>query len=179
MRRNVITLSLLIILFGAMQPATALAAPTITLTPNRAICTTAKFPLTVRGTGFTPGQALELYDYNDGSDGQQIMGVRVGQAIVGADGTFATTIQLASCGPYAPLGMTFVITIFREEGLKATEDALASAVFTVGTAMPGLPNTGGGAAARPTASGAVAPLAMLALVLTGSRLARMLRRSEN
>jgi hypothetical protein len=103
----------------------------------------------VRGTGFTSGQAVDIVDFNDGTGGQQIMGVRVGQATVSTDGTFATEIQLASCGPAAPQGMTITIKVFPQGSAQTPADVLASAIFTVGTAMPGLPNTGGGAPTAP------------------------------
>lgn len=127
-------------------PWTVEAAPNMTLSPGEAACSQPNFPVTVRGAGFPVGQALEIYDFDSGTQSRPGIGVRAGTATVGADGAFAVTVGLVNCGPGTPVGTRFTLAAFRQGetggGLSA---ALASAVFTVQT-FPGLPNTGGGGA---------------------------------
>ncbi len=105
----------------------------------------------VRGAQFPAGQALEIYDFDAATVDRPAMGVRIATATVGADGTFVATAPLANCGPTTPSGTRFTIAAYRAgDAGRGIAAALATAVFTVGSApppaLPGLPNTGGGGA---------------------------------
>jgi hypothetical protein len=95
----------------------------------------------------------------------------VGTARVAADGTFTATIQLFSCSPTDPVGTQFIINA-QQDGVFMNDLALATFTVTSGPAgsgspspVPGLPNTGGGAAVQPMANTTIALGAMLAVLL--------------
>lgn len=137
---------LLPVLSVLFTPLAVLAAPNITLTPSNAMCTSAHFPITIEGTDFTPGEALEIYDFDVAAPSNpQPIGVRIGTATVGIAGSFSAVVQLANCTPNTPAGTHYTIVIYRDmHGAPGQRETLASTVFTVGT-IPNLPNTGGGA----------------------------------
>lgn len=127
-------------------PWTAGAAPSLALSPGQAACSQPNFPVAIHGAGFTPGQALELYDYDAGTPSRPGIGMRAGTTTVGPDGAFDVVIELTNCGPGTPAGAQFTLAAFGQGGTGGgLPTALATVVFTV-QALPGLPNTGGGGA---------------------------------
>lgn len=100
-----------------------------------------------RGRNFTPGQEISITS-RLGQPGGQLFGDN--RATVAADGTFAVQIRLFGCGPTTRDGTQHTV-LARPYGSRATSaDSLAQATFTVSstaTAIPTLPNTGGGSLA--------------------------------
>lgn len=149
-------------------PWTAEAAPSLTLSPSQAACSQPNFPVTIRGEGFPSGQALEIYDFDAGTQSRPGIGVRAGTATVGTDGAFTAVVRLMNCGPGTPGGTQFTLAAFRQgETSGGLPAALASAVFTA-QAPPGLPNTGGGARQAPSL--AVVLVSAAAFVASGTAL---------
>ena len=169
----------LVALVVMVTPSASLAEPMLTLSPDRASCTSS---VTLTGRDLPPGQgvALAVRQIAPVSDHG---GGGLSPTTVANDGTLRLTLPVAqlvrdcaSSSPPAP-GTRYVVHV-TPDGKNPDSRVFASAEFTLtGPGTPGLPNTGGGAATRPAPSGAVAPLAMLALVLTGLRLACLRRRS--
>jgi len=99
--RAMLTRLLVAVLLGLVLPATALAAPAITITPGaipRGGATT------VTGTGFTPNAALELFVVLSNFQNAR---VKLADLTVGPDGTFVTTVYMA--GPRMPRPYPLVV----------------------------------------------------------------------
>lgn len=154
-------LALLVLLLGwpphalatswAGVPVTA-AAPTVTLDPSSGPCATASTMVTVRGSGFAPGVAVNFLIRRD-RDGAFTGGNSVaGGPPANADGTFVRTIPLIGCGPDEPAGSTFTVIMYEYRPDRTpSRGPEASATFTVtapASSYPSLPNTGGGGTAQ-------------------------------
>jgi len=155
------------IVLAISAPNARAAAPspspaTFTLAPDTGPCGRT---VTASGSGYLPGTTVDVrgpFVPGTAINLAGRSGVPQPRVAVGADGTFTTSLlpcTAATEGAERP-GTAYLWTAETVESLGTFADAS----FTVApTTIPGLPNTGGGAAARRHAPGV--PLALGALLL--------------
>lgn len=129
----------------------ARGTPTLTITPPSGPCDAS---VAIAGSGFTPGLRVGLVTRAIAPPSGQ--GVEFAALTVAADGTFrwaGTIVTLVpACRAATPPADGTVYTVYASTPPLADktgggpEVTLATATFTLGAALPGLPNTGGGAA---------------------------------
>ncbi len=163
--RMLVYLAGLLILAASWLPATADAAPTLTLEPASGPCATDNPPITLRGSGFTPGATVRFGILRE-RDRSITAASSATWRTAAADGTYEHTIPLFGCSPAEPAGSIFTIGVVEyHPGASDPRGPSATATFTVTTAttgatatpgpaatatavpsaaLPGLPNTGAG-----------------------------------
>ncbi len=154
-----------ILALAASGASTRAAAPTLALQPSSGPCVSTNSSVTARGSGFTPGVLTRFVLRRDRDGTITAANSQSGGQQVAADGTYVSTIPLDGCGPDAPAGSTFTISVFEYYPNRTpTQGPGASATFTVtapSTFYPGLPKTGGGGAWEQAPSGGLFGLAAL------------------
>ena len=107
--------------------------PALKIDPASGSCPTDNPIITVTGTGFPAGSAVTLAVRAAASNAALFPGT-----IVGADGTFISTIRLIGCGPETPTNTTFLI--FAYAGNSGNGDPLlqlATANYSTGSTCTG------------------------------------------
>jgi hypothetical protein len=149
--RALILSALLSGIIAAVSPVGAAAA--LALSPDHAPCSGT---ITISGTGLPPSQVLGLTAR--ATKPASSAGIQFATPATDASGHFtidtAVNKMIPGCvgGAIPPDGTEFTIYLTSDPGAGASTQGLAMAVFTVGGtpsgSTPGLPNTGGGAAAQ-------------------------------
>ena len=125
MLKPIMHLAGLLLLLGLLtMPATALAAPTITITPT---AVPRGGEVTVTGSGFAPNAALTAVLEVDG--GRR---VPVADLTAAADGTIRLAFRIPTSAPVAPGGTTVALLILA----RADQTVLARGQLTVTDAPP-------------------------------------------
>ncbi len=160
--RMLVYLAGVLALAAAWLPAGAAGERVLTLEPASGPCAADSPPITLRGSGFTPGATLRFAILRERDGLIAATSSPAGGWPAAADGTIVRTLRLAGCGPTEPVGSTFRIRVVegRDDpgvtatftvtaattGAAATPGPAATAPAVPGGVLPGLPNTGGGKA---------------------------------
>jgi hypothetical protein len=113
------------------------ATPILTLTPASGPCGS---HVTIRGAGFPPGQAIDLFARRTAPTPRQ--GSQIAETQVAADGTFVVELSLLDCGPDPEGAQLTIYAVQRPADPRDNATVLASAVFTLSTAPRCFAETG-------------------------------------